>query len=322
MNNTSAFLIGVSLLAGAACGSDVPVRRSAVANGTSCKAEGATAAAADGCNLCTCTAGSWQCTAQICSNPSCPPPVPTDTPALQPMATWVRDPTSERCCRYDDASVAFSAVGWRPFFSQLDCESLPCPLNTQIPAGDGCNTCTCDETGASGWSCSDADCPTIAVPSSGKECGYWQGGCPIGEYCAFLPGDFCSQNDISANCRAIPTQCTEDNAPVCSCSGKTYKNRCLAAHDGTGVFFIGPCLDNASQSCGGKSSATCPANQYCPYEEGGGCGGDGTELVCIFRPTACVSYLNPVCGCDRKVYGNSCLAAMAGVGVLNSGACP
>jgi len=306
----------------AGCGSDPATGVNELAEGTSCQTEGATAAAADGCNVCTCAASRWQCTTQVCSSAGCPPPAPTDTSVVQPTPTWARNSASGACCRYDDASVAPYGTDWAHFFSQIDCESLPCSLNTTIPAGDGCNYCTCDGNAASGWSCSDNDCQNITAPSSGKQCGYWQGDCPANEYCAYLPGADCGEFDVYAYCRAVPTQCTEEDAPVCGCHGKTYKNRCLAAEDGNGVMSVGPCPEDASPSCGGKSSVTCPADQYCPYRAGDGCGNDGTESVCAPRPAACVSYLDPVCGCDKKVYGNSCLAAIAGVGVLQSGACP
>jgi len=315
-------MLSVVLAASAGgCGSDPATGANEMAEGASCHTEGATAAAADGCNICTCTAGRWQCTTQVCSSAGCPAPASTDATVFQPTPIWARNDASGACCRYDDASVAPFGTGWTRFPSETDCESLQCPPNARISAGDGCNDCTCDGTGSS-WSCSADDCQNITAPSSGKQCGYFQGDCPTNEYCAFLPGADCGGTDASANCRAVPTQCTEDNAPVCGCHGKTYKNRCLAAKDGDGVTSVGPCPEDASQTCGGKSSVTCPADQYCPYRAGDGCGNDGTGSVCAFRPAACVGYLDPVCGCDKKVYGNSCLAAMAGVGVLQSGACP
>ena len=161
------------------------------------------------------------------------------------------------------------------------------------------------------------------VSFAGKACGFWEGGCGAGEYCAFEPRDACGSFDASSVCTAISTDCTADKAVVCGCDGNNYDSRCLAAKAGMAIWDVGPCQGWVSSPvpCEGGSGA-CPADQYCPYQQGDGCGTSGTEINCAWRPQACTQDSDPVCGCDRKLYGNACLAAVAGVGVLQSGACP
>lgn len=285
-----------------------------------CDKSGTIAIASDGCNLCTCTSGAWQCTTEPCPGLACPAPRPP-TDEFPDQVTWVRDPASGRCCRYDNPGKAPENAP--VYTSQVDCESLHCTPGAAVPAGDGCNQCTC-ATDGSKWTCSDQVCESNPTPmSSGKACGFWEGGCGAGEYCAFEPRDACGSFDASSVCTAISTDCTADKAVVCGCDGNNYDSRCLAAKAGMAIWDVGPCQGWVSSPvpCEGGSGA-CPADQYCPYQQGDGCGTSGTEINCAWRPQACTQDSDPVCGCDRKLYGNACLAAVAGVGVLQSGACP
>ena len=65
-----------------------------------------------------------------------------------------------------------------------------------------------------------------------------------------------------------------------------------------------------------KSNADCPATSFCRaplFTCGGG--------TCAPRPRLCPLVRIPVCGCDRRTYGNQCEAARAGVNVLHPGVC-
>ena len=83
-----------------------------------------------------------------------------------------------------------------------------------------------------------------------------------------------------------------------------------------------PVADGAARSCGGMAGTTCPAGEYCFYSIDQACGAADATGVCVPRPSGCVLFYLPVCGCDGKTHGNSCSAAMSGVSVASEGACP
>jgi hypothetical protein len=66
-----------------------------------------------------------------------------------------------------------------------------------------------------------------------------------------------------------------------------------------------------------NDSSQCEEGKYCEKKIGD-CGGKG---VCKLRPTVCLHVYDPVCGCDGVSYGNECVAASAGVSILNESPC-
>jgi hypothetical protein len=276
----------------------------------------------DGCELCRCGDGEWSCEPFACVEPECPPPLPP-SPECPDQASFSRDPDTGGCCRYEN--LCSGPPDWPSFnASQTNCEAqeLPhCEPGDAVPAGDGCNECVCDATGEL-WTCSDEPC-SPDTPPPGDACGFFEGGCPSGEYCAFNPPEACSHTDAPSVCRVIPEECTDDEGTVCGCDGKTYGNRCLAAQAGTGILDVGPCVEPRPEPafCGGDFGDTCQADEFCAFDENTGCGENGTYSRCKIRPAACVEQFTPVCGCDGAVYANACFAAMAGVGVSKYGEC-
>ena len=71
--------------------------------------------------------------------------------------------------------------------------------------------------------------------------------------------------------------------------------------------------------CGGRGGRTCMPPEFCFFAFG--CGGDDTGGVCRPRPDSCPTIFAPVCGCDRRTYGNECDAQANGVSILHAGEC-
>ena len=73
--------------------------------------------------------------------------------------------------------------------------------------------------------------------------------------------------------------------------------------------------------CGGIAGMRCPDKHYCAYAPEAHCGAADMSGTCAKMPDACIQMVDEVCGCDDKTYGNSCMAAQAGVSVIAKGAC-
>lgn len=127
-----------------------------------------------------------------------------------------------------------------------------------------------------------------------------------------------------------PDECTAAGGHVVYGTGGPAPE-CPAAEDswsiGGGKDPVLCCLPKPrGKTCGGIASLSCDAGQFCNYETAaGGQGCDGTIAdaggVCEATPQACTQQQAPVCGCDRRSYGNPCEAHANGAAVLHDGAC-
>jgi len=82
------------------------------------------------------------------------------------------------------------------------------------------------------------------------------------------------------------------------------------------------CVAPTGKACGARAGNTCAPDEYCAYMAGQYCGQADAEARCKPRPSAaCIELYAPVCGCDHKVYDNSCFANAAGTGIYKAGPC-
>jgi hypothetical protein len=163
-------------------------------------------------------------------------------------------------------------------------------------------------------------CP---LPDSGAPCASTSE-CAAGLYCkkatcAAATGVCTGEPDFQA-CFAELTK-SDGGVSVCGCDHVTYSNDCMAASYGVNVDFAGACLPPPSGPC--TSQADCGGDSYSalvfckPTVCGEGAG------LCTSVPGACPGIVIPVCGCDGRLYPNSCSAERARIGWYKTdGGCP
>ena len=74
----------------------------------------------------------------------------------------------------------------------------------------------------------------------------------------------------------------------------------------------------SAKSCGGLVGATCGVTEYCLYDAKASCGAGDQQAKCQPKPDLCPAIVMPVCGCDGKMYNNSCEAERGGVSVAGA----
>ncbi len=221
---------------------------------------------------------------------------------------------------------------------------------SQVPAADGCNTCTCANEKLA---CTELDCTagdgggaTACVPGATRSAGDDCNTCSCstqGEWiCTRSVCNLCKEGDTkkvdcnTCSCSGGAWQCTKQAClpPTVCTDGQTMQQDCNTCTCSGGQW--GGCTERAcpvtadggfddgavKTSCGARAGNTCADSEYCAYAEGQLCGAADASATCEPRPVGCPTILSPVCGCDGKSYASACMAAVAGTGVNQSGDCP
>lgn len=55
-------------------------------------------------------------------------------------------------------------------------------------------------------------------------------------------GESCGGIDRWGKCRPVPTDCPNEDQPVCACNGQTYSSPCYAAASLQTIDYEGPCM--------------------------------------------------------------------------------
>jgi hypothetical protein len=120
--------------------------------------------------------------------------------------------------------------------------------------------------------------------------------CAAAELCVFADHS-CGVSGRSGACAPRPSECTEEDRPICGCDGDLHASQCSAASAGVDVDFLGECeLPGGAFACG--FSFCIHGDEYC-LEQGGAM----PSFQCLALPPVCqppdCSCITTCCGCDN-----------------------
>jgi hypothetical protein len=161
------------------------------------------------------------------------------------------------------------------------------------------------------FSCGFADC------MNDDECG-------AGRFCAYDRSASCGESGPGA-CQVYADVCSPDFAEVCGCDENTYANECTAQARGISVASDTACGvggDGAEgDQCEGREFPGCRPGLRCDFSGLSSCAVAAPGVCGRDDAVLCPDVLDPVCGCDGRTYGNSCLRRAAGVAEDHDGDC-
>ena len=192
--------------------------------------------------------------------------------------------------------------------SMADCSIPPCHDNRGPPTSGGSSSSHTRQASGSGTPSSEVG--SFCDTGSGHEFGFSTPCTSLANFCS-VPIGKCDIGE-AGTCQAKPTVCTMQYDPVCGCDREIHGNACVANGSGVNVWHEGEC--EAGNSCSGTQPCTNTEHYFCKMP--GGLCGEPLErqwtphLECAEYGShiSCNSSWQPVCGCDGKVYSNSCSA--------------
>jgi hypothetical protein len=294
--STAGFSLALAALAGACVGGSCGSSGSSLAGGSG----GATTldAAADGRSC----LGNADCdpTVELCLKPTCgsaDPGVCAPRPGMR--ATAYCSPGGDPVCGCDGVTYSYACLANAEGVNVASVGACP------LPDGGGGSCTSNDDCAARGpYHCDKA------------ACGDATGVCRATPALAGCPGKF-SETCVDAGDNV--TNCTINAPYVCGCDHQTYESACKAASLGVSVASQGVCPPPPSGAC--TSQADCGDATFDPLVFCRPTTCDAPAGVCTQRTTICPVLLSPVCGCDGKTYGSTCISNGAGVGVAYAGPC-
>lgn len=270
-NRCIALAAGVSVASNGECEPDPTSEPAACLVGGVPYPSGATEIpAADGCNVCSCEDGVLACTRQQCTpiqcggrhgdvcaedefcsveiGPQCGAANQTgvcrtrlegfECPGDVTPVCGCNDVTYESACVARQAGVNLRRLGACEEVASCEVAGESYPSGSvDIPAGDGCNTCSCEDgiLACSRQVCNNGQRGLQCGGSVGLQCG-------TGLYCFYELAQQCGAENQLGLCRPIPRgNCAAVIDFVCGCDGKTYSNECVARARGMSILQDGRC---------------------------------------------------------------------------------